>query len=98
MLALWNNFVIKRCLLSEMAEIKIKLISLLDQARENVLTGTFDIQELIFLYDTLSDCFIEGRPDKGMLVGSSDFVDRQTLFYLFIGWWICYLKNIEDIM
>ena len=78
-----------------MTEVKIKLITLLDQIRENILTGTFDIQDLAFLYDTLSEFFIEGQPDKGIFI-SSDPMDRQTLFYLFLGWWICYLKNNEN--
>jgi len=78
-----------------MTEVKFKLIALLDQIRENVLTGTFDNQELTFLYDTFSEFFIEGRPDKGIL-DSSGSIDRQTLFHLFLGWWICYLKNNED--
>ena len=72
-----------------------KLIALLDQIRENVVTGTFDNQELTFLYDFFSEFFIEGRPDKGIL-DSSGSIDRQTLFHLFLGWWICYLKNNED--
>ena len=79
-----------------MTGVKVKLITLLDRVRENVLTGTFNHQELIYLYDTFSEFFIEGRPDKGMLV-SSNPIDRQTLFYTFIGWWICYLKNGDDI-
>ena len=78
-----------------MTEIKFKLITMLDQVRENVLTGTFNNQELALLYDSLSEFFIGGCPDKGMLV-SNDSLDRQTLFYTFLGWWICYLKNNEE--
>ena len=78
-----------------MTPIKFKLITLLDQVRENVLTGTFNSQELALLYDSLSEFFIGGRPDKGMLV-SSDPIDRQTFFYTFLGWWLCYLKNNEE--
>ena len=75
-----------------MTPIKFKLITLLDQVRENVLTGTFNSQELTLLYDSLAEFFSEGRPDKGMLV-SNDPSDNPTLFYTFLGWWICYLKN-----
>ena len=80
-----------------MTQVKLKLITLLDQMRENVLTGTFDTHELTFLYETVSEFFIEGKPDKGLLM-SNESIDRQTLFYLFLGWWICYLKNSEDIV
>ena len=72
-----------------------KIIALLDQIRENVVTGTFDNEELTFLYDFFSEFFIEGRPDKGILVADGP-TDRQTLFYMFLGWWICYLKNNEE--
>ena len=72
-----------------------KLIALLDQIRENVVTGTFDNQELTFLYEVFSEFFIERRPDKGILVSTGPN-DRQTLFYAFLGWWICYLKNNEE--
>ena len=78
-----------------MTQVKLKLITLLDQMRENILTGTFDTQELSFLYETVSEFFIEGRPDKGLLI-SNESIDQQTLFYLFLGWWICYLKNSEN--
>ena len=78
-----------------MTGIKIKLITLLDQIRKNILTGTFDTQELTFLYETFSEIFNEGHPEKGLLI-SNDSVDRQTLFYLFLGWWICYLKNMDE--
>ena len=78
-----------------MTGIKFKLITLLDQIRENVLTGTFDTQELTFIYETFSEIFSERHPEKGLLM-SNDSVDRQTLFYLFLGWWICYLKNFDD--
>jgi len=78
-----------------MTGIKFKLITLLDQIRKNILTGTFDTQELTFLYETFSEIFSEGHPEKGLLI-SNDSVDRQTLFYLFLGWWICYLKNMDE--
>ena len=78
-----------------MTQVKLKLITLLDQMRENILTGTFDTHELTFLYETVSEFFIEGHPDKGLLI-SNESIDQQTLFYLFLGWWICYLKNRED--
>ncbi len=78
-----------------MTEVKVKLIALLDQLRDNVVTGTFDNQELACLYEFFSEFFIEGRPDKGILV-SSEAIDRQTMFYTFLGWWICYLKNNDE--
>ncbi len=69
-----------------------ELIALLDKIRENVVTGTFDDQELGVLYDIFSGCFVDGRPDKGLYVSDGPN-ERQTLFYAFLGWWICYLKN-----
>ena len=75
-----------------MTEVKVKLIALLDQLRDNVVTGTFDNQELACLYDFFSEFFIEGRPDKGILVSDGSPTDRQTMFYAFLGWWICYLN------
>ena len=64
----------------------------IDKIRENVATGSFDDQELGVLYVIFSGCFVDGRPDKGIYVSDGPN-ERQTLFYAFLGWWICYFKN-----
>ncbi len=81
-----------------MTHIKNKLLTLLDDIHQNILTGTFETHELTVLYEMMSEFFCHGRPDKGLSIPllSESVEQQETLSYLFLGWWIYYLKKKEN--